>query len=112
MSFLITSEVFPTVCRLTSCAFSFIPGRIFLIFYSFVMHVGAEQIPWISPLCMGTLALGSAIGALALPDTRKTTLLATITETEEYYQRDPSILAKMMKRELTRVSPSQPQLQD
>ena len=105
MSFLITSEVFPTVCRLTSCAFSVIPGRIFLIFYSYVMHVGAEQIPWISPLCMGTLALGSAIGALALPDTRTTTLLATVAETEEYYERESTILARMMKRELNRVLP-------
>ena len=87
MSFLITSEVFPTVCRLTACAFSFIPGRIFLIFYSYVMHVGAEQIPWISPLCMGSLALGSAIGALAL--TRVSILSAQKIELAQSFQKNP-----------------------
>ena len=45
--------------------------------------------------------------ALNLPDTRMTTLLATVAETEEYYEREASILAKMMKREQNRVLPVQ-----
>ena len=101
------SEVFPTVCRLTACAFSFIPGRLFLIFYSYVMHVGAEQLPWISPFCMATMAVSSAIGALALPDTRKTVLLSSIAETEAFYQQEPTILAKTFKRVTRRITPSE-----
>ena len=44
---------------------------------------------------------------LTLPDTRMTTLLATVAETEEYYERESTILAKMMKRKLNRVLPVQ-----
>ena len=102
------SELFPTVCRLTACAFSFLPGRIFLVFYSYVIHVGAEELPWISPFCMATMALGSAFAALMLPDTRETALLTSIAETEAFYRRKPSILTKTFNRVTAhRVSPSQ-----
>ena len=105
MTFLITSEVFPTVARLTAFGFSQLPGKVFLVFYSYVMQIGADQIPWLSPLCMGTLALASALASLALPDTRNTALLPTVKATEEYYRSEPSILAKLLRKEVARVVP-------
>lgn len=105
MTFLITSEVFPTVVRLTAFGISQLPGKVFLVFYSYVMQIGQDRIPWLSPLCMGTLALASSIASLALPDTRRTTLLPTIKATEEYYRREPSVLAKLLRKEVTRVVP-------
>ena len=102
MTYLITSEVFPTVCRSTAIGFSSTPGRLFMIFYSYVIQIGQDQLPWISPLCMGTLAMCSAVASLALPDTRSTALLATISDTEHYYRAKETIL-KSVTRRMSRV---------
>ena len=88
-----TSEVFPTVVRTTSNGFTTMPGRIFMIFYSYVMNVSADQLPWVSPLIMGILSLVSSFVSLALPDTRRIILLQTIEETEEYYCKEQTFLA-------------------
>ena len=94
MAYLVTSEVFPTVVRTTSFGFSTIPSRVFMVFYSYVMYIGADRLPWVSPLIMGTLALVSAFASLALPDTRQVMLLETIEETEVYYRKEQTLMAK------------------
>ena len=94
MTYLITSEVFPTVCRSTATGFSSTPGRIFMVFYSYIIQLGQDQIPWISPFFMGILSLLSAIASLGLPYTRNTVLLNTVEETEHHYRQKKTILAQ------------------
>ena len=62
------------------------------------MQVGQDQLPWISPLCMGLLAISSSIAALALPDTKSITLLTTVDDAEEYYKENETILSKIFSR--------------
>ena len=95
MAYLVTSEVFPTVVRSTSFGFSTIPSRVFMVFYSYVMYIGGDRLPWVSPLIMGTLGLVAAFVSLALPDTRQVMLLETIEETEAFYRKEQTVLAKL-----------------
>ena len=107
MSFLVTSEVFPTMVRATSSGLTMIPGRIFMIFYGYVMNVSAEKFPWLSPLIMGALSLVSAVASLALPETRRVILLQTIEETEAYYRNENTLLAKFFARcQTSKVMPT------
>ena len=107
MGYLVTSEVFPTVVRSTGYGVAMMPGRIFLIFYSYIMHVGADRLPWISPLIMGVLSLTSAFFSLGLPDTRQVKLLQTIEESETFYESEQTILSKFVAkfRRATKVKP-------
>ena len=98
MGYLVTSEVFPTVVRSTGYGFAMMPGRVFLIFYSYIMHVGEVQLPWVSPLIMGTLSLTSAFFSLGLPDTRQVKLMKTIEEMEAFYESEQTILSKFFAK--------------
>ena len=62
------------------------------------MQVGQDQLPWISPLCMGILAISSSVAALALPDTKSITLLATVDDAEVYYRENETILSKILSK--------------
>ena len=65
-----------------------------MVFYSYIIQLGQDEIPWISPFFMGTLSLLSAIASLGLPYTRNTVLLNTIEETEDHYNQRKTILAQ------------------
>ena len=98
MGYLVTSEVYPTVVRSTGYGFAMMPGRVFLIFYSYIMHVGHVRLPWVSPLIMGALSLISAFFSLGLPDTRRMKLMKTIEEMETFYESEQTILAKFIAK--------------
>ena len=65
-----------------------------MVFYSYIIQLGQDEIPWISPFFMGTLSLLSAIASLGLPYTRNTVLLNTIEETEDHYNQRKTILSQ------------------
>lgn len=79
--YLFTSEVFPTVVRNSAMGFSSMFGRFGGFLAPFVVNIGIE---WVSILVFSVMAFAAAFLCLLLPETKDTTLLNTIEQTETF----------------------------
>lgn len=78
--YLFTAEVFPTVIRNSAMGLASVFARFGGFIAPFVVNIGVE---WVSILIFSGLALLAAIMCYCLPETKDTTLLNTIEQTEK-----------------------------